>query len=254
MNIITLSKENLSSEHICCAISSKSTKDGVMAKKEWLSLRIDEGLKFKKLDAKGKVFIEYIPAENAWLPLAAEGYIVINCFWVSGSFKGHGYGKELLETCEKEAVERGYKGVVAIVGNKKKPYLTDKSFMLHFGYKVCDSCSPFFELVCKQFDNTAPLPRFKDCARIGLGNDIRGIDIFYTAQCPFTLPYTKMLEPVIQSSDYPVRLHQLKTKEEAQNFLAPVTTYVVFLDGKFYTNEILTPNKLEKLISKRISE
>lgn len=250
MSIITLTQENIGEEHICCAISSKSTEDGVEAKKEWLACRMQEGLVFKKLDARGKVMIEYIPAENAWLPVEAEGYMIINCFWVSGSFKGKGYGKQLLAECETDAKAKGYKGVIAIVGSKKKrPYLTDELFMLHCGYEVCDNCPPFFDLVVKKFDKSASTPRFKDCARHGMGEGIKGIDIFYTAQCPFTIPYTKMLQPVISASSYPIRIHHIKTKEMARKHVCPVTTYSVFVDGKFFANEILTPAKLEKLVN-----
>lgn len=248
MNIITLSPENIATEHICCSISSKSTETGVAAKKEWLCCRMQEGLKFKKLDARGKVFIEYLPAENAWVPIMADGYLYINCFWVSGSFKGKGYGKQLLAGCEADALKNGHKGVVLIVGQKKKPFLSDKAFMLRHGYEITDSCPPFFELAVKRFDESVPLPRFKDSARQGMGQDIKGIDIFYTAQCPFTIPYTNLLKPVILASDYPVRLHQITTKEMAQNHLAPVTSYCVFINGKFFTNEILTPDKLKKII------
>jgi len=250
MNLITLTQENLQKEHICCAISSKSTEEGVNAKKEWLSCRMQEGLSFKKLDARGKVMIEYIPAENAWLPLDADGYMIINCFWVSGSFKGQGYGKQLLAECEADAKDSGMKGVAVIVGNKKKPFLTDKSFLLHAGYEVCDSCPPFFELVVKRFDKKDSAPQFKECAKRGMGEGIKGIDIFYTSQCPFTVPYIKLLEPVILSSDYPVRIHRITTREMAQQHLCPVTTYSVFLNGQFYTNEILTQVKLEKLIDR----
>ena len=250
MNIITLTDKNLQNEHICCAMSSKSSETGIAAKKEWLACRIQEGLKFKKLDARGKIFIEYIPAENAWIPIEADGYMYINCFWVSGSFKGKGYGKQLLAECEADALSQGMKGVVLITGNKKKPYLSDKAFMVKHGYETCDSCPPYFELVVKRFDKDAVLPRFKDSVRQGMGEGIHGIDIFYTAQCPFTIPYTKMLEPVIMSYNYPVRLHQITTKEMAQEHIAPVTTYCVFLDGKYYSNEIFTPDKLKKLIEK----
>ena len=250
MNIITLTDGNLQQEHLCCAISSKSTETGIAAKKEWLSCRMQEGLRFKKLDARGKVFIEYLPAENAWVPIDAGGYMFIDCFWVSGSFKGKGYGKQLLAECEADALSQGMKGVTLIVGNKKKPYLSDKAFMLKHGYEVCDDCPPFFELLVKRFDKKATLPRFKDSARYGMGEDIRGIDIFYTAQCPFTIPYIKLIEPVILSHEYPVRLHRITTKKLAQEHVAPVTTYCVFLNGKFYSNEIFTPDKLKKLIDK----
>lgn len=248
MNIIRLREDNLFAEYICCAISSKSTAKGVEAKKEWLSKRFKEGLRFIKLDVKGKVFIEYIPVKNAWVPVDAEGYIFINCFWVSGSFKGKGYGKRLLTACEEDARSQGYKGVVLIVGNKKKPFLSDKAFMLHNGYEVCDTCDPYFELMVKNFDQTAIMPSFKQSAKSGMRDDVKGIDIFYTEQCPFTVPYIKLLDPIIQILDYPVRCHRIDTKEAAQNHFSPLTTYSLFVDGKFYTNEILTPDKLNKLI------
>ncbi len=40
----------------------------------------DKGLVFKRFDVRGKAFIEYIPAENAWCPITADNYIFINCF------------------------------------------------------------------------------------------------------------------------------------------------------------------------------
>lgn len=77
---IRVTTENLESEHICCAISDKRMARGVQQKKAWLQERIEEGLVFKKLDVNGKVFIEYLPAEYAWVPIIAPGYLCINCF------------------------------------------------------------------------------------------------------------------------------------------------------------------------------
>lgn len=249
-NIISLHKDNIDKEHICCALDSKSSNIGVKSKKDWLTCRFDEGLRFKKLDARGKVFIEYIPAEHAWIPVIADGYWIINCHWVSGSYKGKGYGKALLEECESDAKKHGAKGIALVVGKKKKPFLSDKSFFEKYGYEVCDSAPPYFELIAKRFDKNAQLPQFKTCAKEGMPNGIKGIDIFYTAQCPFTVPYIDLLTPVILVADIPVRTHHIQTREEAQNHFCPVTTYCIFIDGKYYTNEILTPAKLEKLIAK----
>ena len=56
----------------------------------------------------GKCFIEYIPAENAWIPiLAAEGYMYIDCLWVSGALKGHGYANDLLDACVNDSKNKG---------------------------------------------------------------------------------------------------------------------------------------------------
>ena len=90
MDYIRVTKENIDREHICCAMSGKQS----LAKKEWLKQRFEEGLVFYRSAERGKCFIEYIPAENAWVPIDAAGWLYINCLWVSGSLKGHGYSSE----------------------------------------------------------------------------------------------------------------------------------------------------------------
>ena len=246
MGFISLTPENLSHEHICCAIDNKKSAKGVAAKKEWLACRMKEGLQFEKLDARGKVFIEYLPANHAWVPIDADGYLYINCHWVSGSFKNQGYGKALLAECEADA--RGSNGIVLTVGSKKKPFLSDKGFFLKQGFEVCDQADPYFELLVKRFNPDAALPQFKSCAKEGMPEGIKGMDIFYTAQCPFTVPYIELVSEVIRESEMPIRVHQIKTKEVAQNHFCPVTTYSIFIDGLYVTNEIQTAEKLLKLI------
>ena len=89
MDYIRVTKENIDREHICCAMSGKQS----LAKKEWLKQRFEEGLVFYRSAERGKCFIEYIPAENAWIPIDAAGWLYINCLWVSGSLKGHKHPK-----------------------------------------------------------------------------------------------------------------------------------------------------------------
>ena len=64
MEYLRITKENIDKEHICCAMSGKQS----LTKKEWLKKRFDEGLVFCRSQERGKCFIEYIPAENAWVP------------------------------------------------------------------------------------------------------------------------------------------------------------------------------------------
>lgn len=81
MSYIHITEENIDKEHICCAMSGKQS----LAKKEWLKQRFNEGLVFYRSEERGKCFIEYIPAENAWVPIDADGWIYINCLWVANS-------------------------------------------------------------------------------------------------------------------------------------------------------------------------
>lgn len=106
MEYIRVTKENIENEHICCAISSNKDIQ-VISKKNWLKERFDDGLVFLKSIERGKCFIEYIPAENAWNPINADGYMYIDCLWVAGSFKGNGYSNDLLNACIEDSKAKG---------------------------------------------------------------------------------------------------------------------------------------------------
>ncbi len=84
LDIVTLTESSIASEHICCGFSDKKSAKGYKLKKDWLCDRFMEGYQFTKFDIRGKAFIEYAPAEFAWRPIDAPGYLCIHCFWVSG--------------------------------------------------------------------------------------------------------------------------------------------------------------------------
>ncbi|EGJ71572.1 hypothetical protein Bcop_1377 [Bacteroides coprosuis DSM 18011] len=248
MKFIQLTADNIEQEHICCALASKNSNIGVSAKKEWLSNQFKEGLKFIKLDVHGKVFIEYLPAEQAWNPIEAPNYLFIDCLWVAGSHKGMGYAKELLQLCEKEAIASNKAGIIVMAGTKKTTYLSDKNFFISQGFHTVDRTEYGIELLAKDLKEPAPTqPQFKACCKEPIPN-AKGIDIYFTAQCPFTSTYIQQIIPIIKEESTPIKIHQLKTKEEAQNHYAATTTYSVFMDGKFVTNDILTVPKLLKWI------
>ena len=74
MEFITLTNENLEHEHICCAIGDKKHQAGVESKKKWIKSKLNDGHVFRKLDARGKIFIEYEPIETAWVPIIGKNY------------------------------------------------------------------------------------------------------------------------------------------------------------------------------------
>lgn len=61
MNIISVNNGNIDTEHICSAITDKKGEYCVSSKIKWMKQQFEDGLIFKKLDARGKVFIEYMP-------------------------------------------------------------------------------------------------------------------------------------------------------------------------------------------------
>ena len=134
--------ENIEEEHICCAISDKKGETCVASKKAWLKERLKEGLVFEKLDVRGKVLIEYLPAEYAWVPVDADGY--------------------------------------------------------------------------------------------------------YTAQCPHTSKYVPILAEYARTQGIEIKTVKLESREAARRAPSPFTTYSLFYDGKFVTNEILSEKSFEK--------
>ena len=124
MSYIHITEENIDKEHICCAMSGKQS----LAKKEWLKQRFNEGLVFYRSEERGKCFIEYIPAENAWVPIDADGWIYINCLWVAGSLKGHGHSGNLLSECIRDAKEQGRKGICILSAEGRKRFLAGGRF------------------------------------------------------------------------------------------------------------------------------
>ena len=244
MEFIKVTEENLEREHICCAISNNKDCQ-VMAKKNWMKEQLKDGLVFLKGNVRGKCFIEYMPAENAWMPIEAEGYMYINCFWISGQFKGKGYANQLLEECIRDSKEKGKKGLCIRASAKKKPFLSEGDYLKYKGFQVADTAEPFFELLYLPFKE-ADIPRFKDCVK---NPQIKedGYVLYYTHQCPFTAKYVPVLEQAAKEHNISFKSILINSKEDAQNMPVASTTYALFLDGKFVTNEILSEKKFLKM-------
>ena len=244
MEFIKVTEENLEREHICCAISNNKDCQ-VMAKKNWMKEQLKEGLVFLKGNVRGKCLIEYMPAENAWMPIEAEGYMYINCFWISGQFKGKGYANQLLEECIRDSKEKGKKGLCIRASAKKKPFLSEGDYLKYKGFRVADTAEPFFELLYLPFKE-ADIPRFKDCVK---NPQIKedGYVLYYTHQCPFTAKYVPVLEQAAKEHNISFKSILINSKEDAQNMPVASTTYALFLDGKFVTNEILSEKKFLKM-------
>ena len=248
MEYIRVTMDNIEKEHICCAISNNNDVQ-VASKKSWMKDRYRDGLVFLKSVERGKCFIEYIPAEKAWVPIEADGYMYIDCLWVSGSLKGHGYSSDLLGACIDDSKAKGKKGLCILASAKKKPFLADPKFLAHKGFSVCDETDNSIQLWYLPFDADADKPAFRECARHP-SIEREGYVIYYTSQCPFNAKYIPIVERTAKENGIKLETVHIRTMEEAQNAPTPVTNYAVFCDGKYITNEQLNDKKLLKLAGK----
>ena len=155
---LNLTKEDLDREHLCCIIRSKKPHPGVEAKRAWLRERLQEGHVFRKLATKGVVFIEYAPLETAWVPVESDNYLYIYCLWVSGEFKGKGYGRQLMEYCLADARAKGKSGVCMLGAEKQKAWLSDQAYYNIFTDQGTAASRVFFRIVAKAVRMRASWP------------------------------------------------------------------------------------------------
>jgi len=244
-NYINLTTDNLENEHICCAIADKKHQRGVETKKEWLKDRISEGHVFRKLDEQGKVFIEYAPLEKAWVPVIGNNYLYIYCLWVSGTYKGKGHGKKLLEYCINDAKKQNKSGLCVISSKKKKPFLSDKKFMLKYGFKTVDTIGDDYELLALSFDGT--IPSFNDPARTQKIEN-NNLTIYYGMQCPYIPNCIEQVSNFCKAHNILLDLIEVDTIEKAKSSPGVFNNWAVFYNGRFETVHLLNEGYLKKML------
>lgn len=245
---INVTLENIDNEHICCAIKDAKHQDGVNKKKEWIKRKIDEGHVFRKLNARGKVFIEYEPIETAWVPIIGKNYEYIYCLWVAGSFKGKGMGKELLEYAINDAKEKGMSGICTLSSKKKKPFIGEKEFYEHYGFRVIDEVKDY-ELMALPFDNNEP-PKFNDSVRSPEIEE-QEFTIYYSPECPYVEYEVKELSEYSKKNNIKIHFIKIDTLEKAKNVPCIFNNWANFYKGKFISNTILNANAFAKQIKEK---
>ena len=251
--IIILDKSNLDSEHICCAISDKKCKESYELKKEWLRQEFDNGYVFRRIDARAKVFMEYGPAEKGWAPIDAPNYLLINCFWVSGQYKGKGYGKELLRLAFEDAKNQGKDGLVTVVGVTKFHFMSDTKWLLKQGFESCEQISSGFSLLVKKINAKANNPRFKDSVKHNDMVEKNGLVVYYSNRCPFSEYHvTTSLIETAQKRGLPLKIVKFETMEQAQASPSPATIFSLFYNGNFITTDlsICMNSRFDKVLAK----
>lgn len=224
MQYIRITSENIDSEHICCAMSGKQS----VAKKAWLKERFAEGLVFYRSEERGKCFIEYIPAENAWVPIDAPGYLYINCLWIAGSMKGHGYSSDLLNECIRDAKAQGRQGICILSAEgRKREFLSDPKYLAYKGFTVADTSDCGITLMYLPLTPSAERPKFKKCAK-----------------------HPQIGELYHGEYDRERLIYSLRSYEPKQSSRATSTDMFVSIVRKYTRARKLTPRMLNELVEK----
>lgn len=249
MKIISIDETNIEQEHICCAIGNdRQNQNRAQLKKEWMKQRFNDGLVFKRFDQRGKIFIEYMPIEKVWKPIHGKNYMVINCLWVSGRFKGKGLSTQLINECILDAKSVKMDGIAVVSSTKVKPFLTDKKFYLKHNFEIVDSAPPYFELLVYKLNKNAMNPTFSDNAKKGTCSNKTGLTFIYSNQCPFMEEWVAILSGISKNKKIPFEIKKLKNYKEAQQTGSPFGTLGIYYDGEFKTHALMPEKKFEEFI------
>lgn len=250
---ITITPQNIDNEHICCGFSSKECKEGYDLKKTWLKKEFANGYVFRRLTERAKVFIEYVPAEKNWAPIDASNYLVINCFWVSGQYKGKGYAKALLQTAIDDAKAQKKDGLVTVVGTKKFHFMSDTKWLMKQGFETVQKLPNGFSLLVLKLNKNAYNPSFRSSTLTGECPEKEGLVVYYTNRCPFTETLVNIsLKEVALSKNIPLKIIKIDTLEKALDSPTPATIFSLFYNGKFVTTDVSVclEKRFDKLVQR----
>ena len=168
----------------CSLCGNKNANNlGRRRKMNWLKERYAEGLRYKVLRSRefGDIgMIEYVPGNQAWRPVEAEGYLVIHCLMVLSKHKGKGLGTLLLDSCLRDAKKRKCRGVAVVTSSDA--FLAKSDLFIKAGFVPVDRIPPY-ELLVKKLQQTAPDPRFSVARERLLRRYRKGLTILATDQC-----------------------------------------------------------------------
>jgi hypothetical protein len=208
-------------------------------KKAWLSGQFESGYVFEMLDERAKVFIEYGPVESSWVPVDADDYMMLGCFWVSGKYKASGHGKNLLASAIKEAKDQNKKGLLALVGKKKFHFMSDGKWLIRQGFEVVDENESGFQLLAYSLTPSENPPRFKSSVKTGLIEGEEDLVVYYSSKCPFTDHHVKVsLKETMEKRKISYRIHYIDSKDKAMACPSPNTIFSVFYKNKFLTTDL----------------
>lgn len=138
--------------------------------------------------------------------------------------------------------------MVILSAKKKMPFLSDPNYLKYKGFILADRAKPYYELMYLPFSESVEKPCFKEAVKTPR-IDQQGYVLYYTHQCPYTAKYVSLIEAIAKSKGVEFSAYCFETTEQAQNSPAPSTSYSLFYNGAFVTNEILSEKKFEKMIS-----
>jgi L-amino acid N-acyltransferase YncA len=250
LTLIRVTPDNVDKSGVFCIKNPKSP--GYQAKKNWFVQQYQDGLRIilaKDENGSQLGFIEYVPAEFAWRPVKAPGYVFIQCIMVP-SRKGHrpGIGKRLLSACESDAREQGFHGIVVMTS--KGAWMATEQLFGKAGYSECDRHGRFNLMVKRFTDIEAPARLIRWDERT---QTYDGWNLIFAHQCPWHQKAVDAMTKVASAYGIELKVNCLETARDAQNSPSGFGVFSLVRDGRLLEDHYLSETRFRTIVEKELS-
>lgn len=249
---------NASSIHQYGMCGYKNKKHiGYQRKLDWVAKRFDEGMKYKMLvDENGNSVggIEYIPAEYAWRPVKANGYMFIHCIYImKKDAQGKGYGIQLVQECIDDARAMGKYGVAVVA--RKGSWMAGISLFEKLGFKIYESARPDFKLMALKFDMEACSPKFAGVWVKELKRYEDGLTIITSDQCPYVVKsVTEIIEVAETEFEITPNIVHIEDSEQAKTVPCAFGCFCIIYNGKVVAENPISKTRFRNIMKKESKE
>lgn len=246
-NFISINPENVEEHGLFCIKNKKA--DGYRAKLKWFLDQYDLGLRlFIAVDQTGKQlgFVECIPAEFAWRPVLAENYLFIQCITIySKSDRRQGLGSELLNKCERLAVEGEMAGLCTMTSTG--PWVADNGVFEQNGYQSAEK-QDRFELWLKPLQENGPPPSLADWRKEQ--SRYQGWHLVYADQCPWHQKAVTELCATAAQNGIDLQVTQLVSPEQIRRAPSGFGTFSLLRDGRLLADHYISKTRFRNILKK----
>ncbi len=246
--IIDVNTHNVEERGFFCYMSKKKA-EGYKRKLSWLKVRLNEGMRIKILELPDRGFIEYIPGENTWRAVHADGYLFIHCLWVVGRSKGRGFASALLSECIADAVQSNARGVAMVTS--EKVWMPGRRILEKHGFECVETAPPAFSLMVKKL-RKHPSPSFagdweKKAHAFG-----KGLTVIRSDQCPYITDATSFALNAAERAGVKSRIIELKSRDDVLcKSPSPYGVFGLVLDGQLLSYHYQLDKDLLPLLTGR---
>ena len=214
--------------------------------------RYKEGLILKiAYDEQGQAmgYIECIPAEYAWRPIQAPGFLFIHCMYVyPNSNKHKGVGSALIKSCEKDADVKGKFGLATFTSNGT--WVFNKNLFLKNGFSEIQKLGRFELMVKKNREAPDPVMINWESKQA----DYKGWHLLHASQCPWHEKSVEAISELAATRGINLKVQKIQSSEEARNGPSGFGVFALLNDGKLLEDHYISSKRFENILNKELAD